>query len=267
MRFHFLRYPWKGSFTGMLLIAGEKGSVLIDTALPEAIDDFLLPYLDRAGIALDSIQWVVNTHNHEDHAGGNARLRQLCDAKFAIHRNGAEAQERAGFHPDLLLDDGSLLRVGEIALEAVHIPGHSPDSIGVLELNSGTMYTGDSLQGRGSEYSGIALYADPKSYLSSIDRMLTLFRIGRVKKLICGHPFAPYDGTVTGEDITDFLEATRDSVVAYEMAVEDYLALHPEAEAPEVGQVLLERYGITQTPLLTGCEAATAGALLRALAE
>ena len=265
MRFHFLKYPWKGSFTGMLLIVGEKRCVLVDTALPEAIDGYLLPYLKQAGIPPESIELVINTHCHEDHAGGNARLRELCPAKFAIHRSGAEALERSGFRPDLLLDDGSLLPpVGEIRLGIVHLPGHSPDSIGVVDSASGTMFTGDSLQGRGTQYSGIALYADPETYLQSIDRMETLFRIGRVRRLICGHAFAPYEGTVPEADVTDYLEACRDSVCAYDYAVSDYLADHPDATAAELGGVLIERYGITRDLLLPGIEANTAAAHLRA---
>lgn len=264
MQFHFLKYPWKGSFTGMFLIAGERRCVLADTALPEAVEEYLLPYLAGAGIPLDSLELVVNTHNHGDHAGGNARLRELCGAKFAVHRSGADSQERGGFHPDQLLDDGSLLSVGEIRLGIVHLPGHSPDSIGVLELSSGTMFTGDSLQGRGTEYSGIALYADPVTYLQSIDRMETLFRIGRVRRLVCGHAFAPYDGTVSEADLPDFLEACRDSVIAYRSAVEEYLEDHPGADASELGRVLLERYGITRELLLPGLEANTAAAHLRA---
>ena len=264
MRFHFLKYPWKGSFTGMLLIAGEARCVLVDTALPEAVDGYLLPYLAGAGIPLDSIEWVVNTHSHEDHAGGDARLRELCGAKFAIHRSGADALEGAGFHPDRLLDDGSLLSAGEIRLGIVSLPGHSPDSIGVLELSSGTMFTGDSLQGRGSTYSGIALYADPVTYLRSIDRMETLFRIGRVRRLVCGHAFAPYEGMVQEADVPDFLEACRDSVIAYQYAIDGYLKDHPAADAAELGGVLLEQYGITRELLLPGLEANTAAAHLRA---
>ncbi len=220
--------------------------------------------MKQAGIPPESIELVINTHCHEDHAGGNARLRELCPAKFAIHRSGAEALERAGFRPDLLLDDGSLLPVGELRLGIVHLPGHSPDSIGVVDSASGTMFTGDSLQGRGTEYSGIALYADPESYLQSIDRMETLFRIGRVRRLICGHAFAPYEGTVPEADVTDFLEACRDSVIAYDYAVSDYLADHPDATAAELGGVLIERYGITRELLLPGIEANTAAAHLRA---
>lgn len=265
-RLHFLQYPWLGSFTGMLLLEAGKSCVLIDTGLPETVDEFLLPYLERNGIPPESIELVVNTHHHSDHAGGNARLREVCgNAKFAIHRNGAEPLEKAGFHPDLIVEDGALLQTGSIRLNIVHLPGHSPDSIGVLELSSGTMFTGDSLQGRGTEYSGIALYSEPDVYLQSIDRMETLFSIGRVRRLICGHPFAPYDGRIPEADLPDFLEACRDPVCAYEYAISDYLASHPEAGAAELGHVLLERYGVTRSPLLSGIEANTAAAHLRSM--
>lgn len=263
-RLHFLQYPWLGSFTGMLLLEAGKSCVLIDTGLPETIDSYLLPYLNENGIPPEAIELVVNTHHHFDHAGGNTRLRELCgNAKFAVHRNGAEAMEQAGFRPDFTVEDGALLQAGGIRLNVVHLPGHSPDSIGVLELVSGTMFTGDSLQGRGTVYSGVALYSDPEAYLQSIDRMETLFSIGRVRRLLCGHAFAPYDGRVSEADVPDFLEVCRDPVCAYEYAITDYLADHPEATAAELGRVLLERHGVTREPLLAGIEANTAAAHLR----
>jgi|GEM_PF-4358500 len=76
--FHYLRYPWGVSFTGMLLVAGPAGGVLVDTALPEAVDGFLLPQFRHFGFSLSALRLVINTHHHEDHAGGNARLRKLC---------------------------------------------------------------------------------------------------------------------------------------------------------------------------------------------
>lgn len=252
-----------GPFVGMLLLENEGHCVLIDSGPAECVDEFLLPYLERNGIALESLELVVNTHCHSDHAGGNARLKELCNAKFVAHRNGAEEMAREGFLPDILVEDGALLQAGETRLTVVHLPGHSTDSIGVLELSSGMMFTGDSMQGRGTEYTGIALFSDPAAYLQSVDRLETLFGIGRLRRLICGHAFAPYDGMVGELDVTDFLEACRDPVYAYEWAVSDYLMTHPDADAGELGYVLLERYGITREPLLSGVEAVTAAAFLR----
>lgn len=261
-RIHFLQYPWKDSFVGMLLLEEPGHCVLIDSGLPETVDEFLLPYLEKNGIPLASLELVINTHCHGSHAGGNARLRELCDAKFAVHRSGAEAMEKSGFQPDILLEDGALLQAGGIRLNVVHLPGHTSDSIGILELVSGTMFTGDSLQGRGSQFSGIALYTDPDAYLQSVDRMETLFRIGRVRRLLCGHAFYPYDGKVSEADVTDFLEVCRDPVCAYEWAVTEYLEDHPSANCTEVEHVLLERHGVTRAPLLPGIGETTATAHL-----
>ena len=84
-----LKYPWGVSWTGMLLIAGEQ-NILMDTGLPETIGAFLLPRLRCEGVSPGSLKWVLNTHSHSDHAGGNRNLRGVCHAVFGIHRSGAE---------------------------------------------------------------------------------------------------------------------------------------------------------------------------------
>ncbi|MBS1369358.1 MAG: MBL fold metallo-hydrolase [Lentisphaeria bacterium] len=263
--FTYLRYPWGVSFTGMLLVTGPGGeSVLIDTALPEAIDGFLLPQLAAAGVPAGSIRLVVNTHNHGDHAGGNARLRELCGAEFAIHWKGADALERNGFHPDLLFGDGTVLEAAGLRFEAVHAPGHSPDSCCILEPESGTLFTGDALQGLGTVYSGVALYADPDSYLRSVAKIEALFRRGRVRRILCGHACVPYGGDVPEQEIPAFLEICRETVLRYSRAVEAYLACCPQAGAAELGALLLGRFGVTRAPGLPGLERNTAGAHLAA---
>ena len=72
-----LKYPWNGGWVGMMLIQGEK-NVLLDTALKEAVPSFLKDSLSTAGISFLDLDYVINTHHHEDHAGGNAALKVEC---------------------------------------------------------------------------------------------------------------------------------------------------------------------------------------------
>ena len=262
--FHYLRYPWGVSFNGMLLVAGPAGGVLVDTALPEAVDGFLLPQFRHFGFSLSALRLVINTHHHEDHAGGNARLRKLCGAKFAIHRAGAAGLEAAGFRPDLLLRDGALLESAGLRFEIIHTPGHSPDSVCVLESASGTLFTGDAFQGCGTVYTGIALYIDPEAYLQSVAKIEALFRQGRIRRILCGHACAPFDGDVPEEEIPAFLEICRETVLRYSRAAEAYLADHPRPDAAELGRQLLKRFGVTAAPGLPGLEKHTAQAHLAA---
>lgn len=47
--------------------------------------------------------------------------------------------------PTLLLEEGDVLDLGDRALEVLHLPGHSPGSIGLWEAATGTLFSGDAL--------------------------------------------------------------------------------------------------------------------------
>lgn len=203
--FHYLRYPWGVSFTGMLLVAGPAGGVLVDTALPEAVDGFLLPAVPAFRIfSFPRSGWSsirITTRTMRAETPGCAS----CAARNSQSTGGAAGLEAAGFRPDLLLRDGVLLKSAGLRFEIIHTPGHSPDSVCVLESASGTLFTGDAFQGCGTVYTGIALYIDPEAYLQSVAKIEALFRQGRIRRILCGHACAPFDGDVPEEETPAFL--------------------------------------------------------------
>ena len=80
--------------------------------------------------------YVINTHGHSDHSGGNDFLRQHSNAKVAVHK-----LERVP--KDIELTDGSKLELGGLTLEFIHTPGHSPGSVCLLVGDK--LVTGDTL--------------------------------------------------------------------------------------------------------------------------
>jgi hydroxyacylglutathione hydrolase len=53
--------------------------------------------------------------------------------------------------PDRQLQDGDELDLGRaLVLRVLHTPGHTPGSISLYWEREGILFTGDSLQGRGS---------------------------------------------------------------------------------------------------------------------
>ena len=85
------------------------------------------------------IRSIINTHGHGDHTAGNRRLSALTGAKVHIHSADAHRVENA----DVLLEDGDIIRVGEIELRVIHTPGHTPG--GICLLAQGQLFTGDTL--------------------------------------------------------------------------------------------------------------------------
>jgi glyoxylase-like metal-dependent hydrolase (beta-lactamase superfamily II) len=145
--------------TAGAVITGE-GVILIDTLyFPEetkAIKEFLQ---DRQGY---KIRYVVNTHYHADHTQGtylfpDARVvshglcRRLLDT--AGRQGLAEAKLEAAVPdeveiilPDLVFEEGNLdIQLGGKTLRLYHMPGHSPDLIGVLVIDNQILFASDNL--------------------------------------------------------------------------------------------------------------------------
>jgi len=102
------------------------------------------------------VKFVVDTHGHSDHTCGNGVVKSVTGAPILIHKLDADMLSEGrkeltalfGFHvsspaADGFLDDGDVVRFGEVALRVLHTPGHSPGSISLV--GEGYVFTGDTL--------------------------------------------------------------------------------------------------------------------------
>lgn len=116
--------------------AETKEGMVVD---PGDNADEILDFIKKNGIA---VRYVVNTHCHFDHSGGNKRLKDETGAQFMIHELEQQVLERMedsaklwGFFvepspkPDKLLKDGDIISLGSVEIEVLHTPGHSPGGI------------------------------------------------------------------------------------------------------------------------------------------
>jgi glyoxylase-like metal-dependent hydrolase (beta-lactamase superfamily II) len=84
------------------------------------------PYLDAAQATGMQIKYVIDTHVHADHISGGRRLAETTGAEYVLH---AEAGARYIFRGAC---EGDVLELGNVLIQVVHTPGHTPEHISLL---------------------------------------------------------------------------------------------------------------------------------------
>jgi hydroxyacylglutathione hydrolase len=83
------------------------------------------------------LKYVINTHDHSDHTAGNEELLSMFSAKTVTHK-------LSRINADVAVDDGDIIRLGNVPVKVIHTPGHTSDSICLLVDNK-KLLTGDTL--------------------------------------------------------------------------------------------------------------------------
>ena len=89
-------------------------------------------------------EYLLLTHNHDDHIGALAELRNNLQIPLGAH---AADSDRLSAPADISLKNGDLLEFGQAKLEVLHTPGHT---LGSLCFKHGKfLFSGDTLFPRG----------------------------------------------------------------------------------------------------------------------
>lgn len=186
--------PYKDIFTSVFVIRTKEGVVLFDTASSAAdAENHILPWLEELGITEKMVRYLFLSHNHRDHAGGLLQITATFPEAMIV--SGSPDIKDAYWDSVISPADGEkLLRV----LQVVHIPGHTADSMALLDTRSGTLLTGDCLQfagifGSGEWGANITLPAEHGKALNRVAKL-------PVKTMVFAHDYHPVGQQVSGKE-------------------------------------------------------------------
>ena len=155
----------------------------------------ILAAITEEGITVDKL---LITHGHVDHAGGAAELARILKVQiegphaedaFLLEELPGQSQ-RYGFSlaesfiPDRWLKDGDSVQIGEEALAVLHTPGHTPGHVAFFDPTANLALVGDVLF-RGSIGRSDFPRGDINTLISSIREKL--FPLGDNVAFIPGH--------------------------------------------------------------------------------
>lgn len=127
---------------------------------PGMIDDrernAIRNFIDREKL---SVEHIINTHLHVDHAIGDSFAVKEFGAPVLAHRGdeplGADLRQQARMFQiqeevdnvsvSTYIEDGDVVRVGNGSLQVLHVPGHSKGSIAFYDKEGGYVLVGDAL--------------------------------------------------------------------------------------------------------------------------
>ena len=203
------------------LVKGEKIAI-IETGLIFSPRQYIFPYLKKLGISATDIQLILNTHVHFDHTGGDAELKQACNAHILIHEDevrflenpellfeadvaptiefimGKEhvEEEKTRYlemvHPgknvlvDQGLKDNDIIELGNgCDLKVVHLPGHTRGSVGFYMENDGILFIGDAMKGLNEFDGGLPIIDNLAAYELSLEKVQKM----PLKTIVNSHPY------------------------------------------------------------------------------
>tara|TARA_B100000700_G_scaffold185895_1_gene204909 strand:+ start:296 stop:1057 length:762 start_codon:yes stop_codon:yes gene_type:complete len=136
----------------------------------------IIYYLKEKNLKLN---YILNTHHHFDHIGGNEELKKIYNAKVV----GFKGDKHRIPGIDITVKDKEIWNFGNSTVQVFHIPGHTSGHICFFFEKEKIVFTGDTLFSLGC---GRIFEGDYKQMLNSLN---TIKELPRDTKIYCGHEY------------------------------------------------------------------------------
>ncbi|WVZ01094.1 hypothetical protein V8G54_027163 [Vigna mungo] len=167
----------------------------VDTGTVGVVDPSeAVPVIDVLSRKNRNLTYILNTHHHHDHTGGNVELKAKYGAKLLLSTDdntshaaiqvigsGTDKERIPGI--DIYLNDGDRWMFAGHEVRVIDTPGHTRGHISFYFPGSGAIFTGDTLF---SLSCGKLFEGSPQEMMSSLKKIMSL---PDDTNIYCGHEY------------------------------------------------------------------------------
>ncbi|MDA9146913.1 hydroxyacylglutathione hydrolase [bacterium] len=126
-----------------------------------------------------NLKYILNTHHHFDHIGGNIELKKKYDSIVVGYKYDAERIPEI----NVLVEDNQIWKEDNFEAKIIHIPGHTAGHIAFYFFNEKIIFTGDTLfsLGCGKIFEG--------TYKEMFESLSKIKKLPEDTKIYCGHEY------------------------------------------------------------------------------
>ena len=160
------------NFSYLIIDEENNSACVIDPSEAEPV----INYIEKFKI---NLKFILNTHHHFDHIGGNKELKTKYNSKVI----GFKKDENRIPEIDITLNDKEIWKDNKFEAKIYHIPGHTSGHVCYHFFNQNNLFTGDTLfsLGCGRIFEG--------TYEQMFNSLQLIKSFSEDTKIYCGHEY------------------------------------------------------------------------------
>ena len=136
----------------------------------------IIDFIENTNIKL---KYILNTHHHFDHIGGNKELKKKFGSSVLAFKDDLNRIPEI----DILLEDNQIWKADNFIAQVIHVPGHTTGHICFHFFDEEVVFTGDTLFSLGC---GRVFEGTYEQMFNSLNKIKSL---PKETKVYCGHEY------------------------------------------------------------------------------
>ena len=160
------------NYSYLIINENNNDACVVDPSEAKPVIDFI----NKNNI---NLKYILNTHHHYDHIGGNKELKEKYNATVVGFKNDAKRIPEI----DVLVEDNQVWKRDNFEVKIIHIPGHTTGHICFYFYKEKLLFSGDTLFSLGC---GKIFEGTYEQMFNSLKKIKTL---PKDTEIYCGHEY------------------------------------------------------------------------------